>query len=134
MNEVHDFLDGEKIVGGLNFRPYTIGSKAACEQMRLTMFTDGTTPETEGESERQLIAFAWIQSQPLKEVIAALRNGTANACAEEFGWTVPVNSLPAIIAEINRISAASTAAAVEIIPKPGKGNDNAPGNSLGRGN
>lgn len=133
MNEIHDFLDGEKIVGGLNFRPYTIGSKAACEQMRLTMFTDGTSPENNGESERQLIAFAWIQSQPLPDVIAALRNGSASDCAEEFGWTVPVNSLPAIISEINRISAAATAAAVEVAPKPGSGKDNAPGNSTGQG-
>jgi len=133
MNEIHDFLDGEKMVGGLNFRPYTIGSKAACEQMRLTMFTDGTSPENDGESERQLIAFAWIQSQPLPEVITALRNGTASARAEEFGWTVPVSSLPAIISEINRISAASTAAAVEVAPKPGRGKDNAPGNSTGQG-
>lgn len=132
MNALNDFLDGEKLIGGITFRPFTIGSKAVCEQMGLTMFTTGESPASEGESERQLIAFAWLHSQPLLQVLAALRNGTAGDAAQAFGFTVPITSLPAIIEEINRISAATTAATVDVAQKPGASKDNAPGNCTGQ--
>jgi len=27
---INDFLDGQKTIGGMEFRPFTLGSKAAC--------------------------------------------------------------------------------------------------------
>ena len=134
MTQLNDFLDGEKLIGGITFRPFTIGSKAGCEQMGLTMFTTGEQPTSEGESERQLIAFAWLHSQPLPEVLTALRNGTASDAAQAFGFTVPITTLPAIIAEINRISAATAAATVDVAQKPGGSKDAAPGNCIGQDN
>lgn len=134
MNALNDFLDGEKIIGGIRFRAFTIGSKAICEQMRLTMFTSGEVSDDPGESERQLIAFTWLHSEPLENVLTAARNGTCDAAAQEFGFTLPVHILPAIITEINRISAATAEASVDVAPKPGGGKDNAPGNSTGQGN
>ena len=133
MNPLNDFIDGEKTIGGIRFRAFTIGSKAICEQMRLTMFTSGEVSDDAGESERQLIAFAWLHSEPLENVLIAVRKGTCDAAAQEFGFMLPVHILPAIIAEINRISAATAEAAVDVAPKPGGGKDNAPGNSTGQG-
>ena len=134
MTLLNDFLDGEKLIGGITFRPFTIGSKAVCEQMGLTMFTTGEVSSADGESERQLIAFAWLHSKPLSEVLTALRNGTASNAAQEFGFTIPVSVLPAIIAEINRISAATAEASVDVAQKPGGSKDNAPGNCTGQDN
>ena len=132
MNALNDFLDGEKKVASLTLRPFTIGSKLGCEQLNLTMFTTGEVPGENSEAERQIVTFAWLHSQPLPKVLAAIRNGTANEAAEEFAYTVPIEDLPAVIAEINRISLAVTAANVDVLPKPGNGGDDAPGNSTGQ--
>lgn len=123
---MNDFLDGEKTVAGLKFRPFTLGSKAACEQMNLSMFLTGETG-SESEAERQMVAFAWIHSAPLKTVLAALRNGTAEEAAQEFGFTITPQMSPDIIREINRISRAAAEASVDVLPKPG-GKDDSPGN------
>jgi len=133
MNEIHDFLDGEKTIGGIRFRAFTIGSKAICEQMRLTMFTSGEVSDDAGESERQLIAFTWLHSEPLENVLTAVRNGTCDSAAQCFGFTLPVHILPAIISEINRISAASAEASVDVAQKPGAGKETALGNLFGLG-
>jgi hypothetical protein len=123
---MNDFLDGEKTIAGLNFRPFTLGSKAACEQMNLSMFLTGETG-SDAEAERQMVAFAWLHSAPLKTVLAALRNGTANECAQEFGFSVVISAMPELVAEINRISRAAAEASVDIMPKPGS-KDDSPGN------
>lgn len=123
---MNDFLDGEKTVAGLKFRPFTLGSKAACEQMKLSMFLTGETG-SESEAERQMVAFAWIHSAPLKTVLAALRNGTADEAAQEFGFSISLSAMPELVAEINRISRAAAEASVDVQPKPG-GKDDSPGN------
>jgi len=132
MNPLNDFLDGEKKVASLTLRPFTIGSKLACEQLNLTMFTTGEVSDENSEAERQLMAFAWLHSQPLPKVLAAIRNGTANEAAEEFAYTVPIGDLPAVIAEINRVSLAVTAANVDVLQKASNCGDDAPGNSTGQ--
>jgi hypothetical protein len=128
MTQIDDFLDGEKMVGGLKLRPLTFGSKAACDQMGLTMFTSGETPTEQAEVERQLVAFAWMHTEPLSEVITALRNGTAEAAAFEFGFAVDLGDAKALTAEIERIAAASVRNSVDVEPRPGSGRDDAPGN------
>lgn len=133
MTQIDDFLDGEKMVGGFNFRPFTVGSKIACEQLGLTLFTTGDVSPDKAEAERQIMTFAWLHSQPLPQVLAAIRNSTASAAAEEFAFSVPVADLPVIIAEINRVSAAVADAVVDVHQKPGSGDDKTPGNSTGQG-
>ena len=123
---MNDFLDGEKTVAGLKFRPFTLGSKAACEQMKLSMFLTGETG-SDSEAERQMVAFAWIHAAPLKTVLAALRSGTADEAAQEFGFGVSLSAMPELVAEINRISRASAEASVDVMPKPGA-KDDSPGN------
>jgi hypothetical protein len=123
---MNDFIDGEKTVAGLKFRPFTLGSKAACEQMNLSMFLTGESG-SEAEAERQMVAFAWLHSAPFKNVLAALRNGTANESAQEFGFGITPQMSPEIIREINRISRAAAEASVDVLPKPG-GKDDSPGN------
>lgn len=135
MNPLNDFLDGPKTIAGLRFRPVTMGSNAICEQLGLTLFTGSTKeliPQSDEEQEReakqQIVAFTWLHSHPLPEVLAAIRNGTSDAAIQEFAFSLLPSHLPVIVAEINRISTASAAASIEVAPKPGGSDNGAPGN------
>jgi len=129
---INDFLDGQKTIGGMEFRPFTLGSKAACEQMGLTMFTTGQLCDDPGEAEQQLIAFAWIHVKPLNDVLKALRNGTAADDALAFGFEIPIEATSEMIAEINRISNQAKANAVEVVDRPTHGKSDAPKNFVGQ--
>ena len=61
------------MVGGNRLRPFSLGTLNLCRQLKLTLFTDAQADEqlTEEERQRQIAAFAWMQSAPLKEVLAA---------------------------------------------------------------
>jgi len=72
-------------------------------------------------------AFAWLHSAPLKTVLAAIRNGTADEAAQEFGFSIVISAMPELVAEINRISRTAAEASVDIMPKPGS-KDDSPGN------
>ena len=129
---INDFLDGEKTIGGMQFRTFTLGSKAACEQMGLTMFTTGELCKDPGEAEQQLIAFAWLHVKPLPDVLKALRNGTAVDDAQAFGFEIPISAVSDMIAEINRISDQAKANAVEVVDRPAHGKSDAPKNFVGQ--
>lgn len=133
MTEIDDLIDGEKLVGGILLRPFTMGSQAACKQMRLSMFTDGETPSSEEEANRQIMAFAWLHSAPLPKVLQALRNGTADQEVELFGFKVEPATMRKLIEEINRISKRAAENSVDVIPRNGSITEDAPGNSVGQG-
>ena len=132
MTKIDDFLDGEKTIGGFKFRPFTLGSKQACGQMRLSMFTDGSEDLSQEERERQIIAFAWLHIAPLREVLKAVRDGSANDAAQEFGFSITFSALNEIISEINRISEQAKANAVEVVEREGSKDKDEPGNFAGR--
>ena len=129
---INDFLDGEKTIGGMQFRPFTLGSKAACEQMGLTIFTTGQPCEDPGEAEQQLIAFAWLHVKPLNDVLKALRNRTAIDEALAFGFEIPIEATSEMVAEIHRISNQAKANAVEVVDRPSHGKSDAPKNFVGQ--
>ena len=129
MTEIEDLLDGEKIIGGIKMRPFTVGSRSACKQMGLSVFTEGKTDISEDEANKQIIAFAWLHSAPLKEVLQRLRNGTAEEAAMEFGFNIEPFALSQIVEEINRISKRATENSVEVISRNGVSKEDAPGNS-----
>jgi hypothetical protein len=132
MTQINDFIDGEKTIGGLVFRPFTMGSKAACAQMDLSMFTNPEKPLIEAEAERQVVAFTWLHVKPLPEVLRALREGRANDEAQAFGFDLEPHSVTQIISEINRISEQAKKNAVEVVEKSGTKDKDAPGNFAGQ--
>ena len=132
MTSLNDFLDGEKTIGGLVFRPFTLGSKAACEQLGLTMFTGAGADLAAGEAERQVIAFAWLHTKPLPEVLRALREGRGMEEAQAFGFEVPIHAVDEMIREINRISEQAKSNAVEVVEKQTTKDPAEPGNSVGQ--
>lgn len=131
MTPLNDFLDGPKMIGGIEFRPFTFGSKALCEQLELSIFISGTTPDDPEEIDRQMIAFTWIHSAPLNDVLRAVREKRAKEAAWEFGFRIPMSALGDIVAEINRVSKQAAQNAVDVEQKPGATADQ-PGNSCGQ--
>lgn len=117
------------MIAGLHLRPFSLGTLNVCRQLELTLFLDGEAELGDEEKQRQIVAFAWVQSAPLTEVLAALRNGTAHEKIAEFEFQLDVAALPELITEIQRISELAAAAAVEVAPKPGRsGEEDAPPN------
>jgi len=123
------FADGaEAPAGSLRLRPFSLGTLNLCRQLGLTLFLDGDAELDDDEKQRQIVAFAWAQSAPLPEVLGALRSGDAQGRIAEFEFQMGVGDLPALIAEIQRISGLAAAVVVEVMPKPGAGGGDAPPN------
>lgn len=78
--------------------------------------------------EFQLTAFAWLQSAPLPEVKAAVREGRWEQEVEDFSFGLSMEELPLLLAEVERIAKLAEAAAVQVKPKPGTGEKGAPKN------
>lgn len=110
---------------GLRLRPFSLGTLNLCRQLGLTLFTDAQAEEkiSDEERQRQIAAFAWLQSAPLKEVLHAVRAGTWQNAVNEFEFSLSVDTIPALVAEIGRIATLAAAAAVEVVPKPGASQD-----------
>lgn len=129
------FLEGGLNVPGLQMRPFSIGTLNLCKKMKLSMFVSEDKKEevelSEDESLEQLTAFAWMQSQPLKDVLAAVRENRWREAVEVFSFSLSAETISALTSEITRISAQSNAAAVEVVKKPGEASDekDAPPNS-----
>jgi hypothetical protein len=115
-------------VGSLRLHPFSLGTLNVCRQLGLTLFLEGDTELDDDEKQRQIVAFAWAQSAPLPEVLGALREGTAPDRIAEFEFLVDVGDLPDLIREIRRISELVAAAAVEVMPKSGDSDEDAPPN------
>lgn len=112
-------------VGGNRLRPFSLGTLNLCRQLKLTLFTDAQADETLSDEvrQRQIAVFAWMQSAPLKEVLRAVRAGTWEDAVTEFEFNLSVDTIPTLVAEIGRIATLAAAAAVEVVPKPGGGED-----------
>jgi hypothetical protein len=113
------------LVGNNCLRPFSLGSLNLCRQLNLTLFTKpkGEAELSDEERQFQLTVFAWMQAAPLKDVLAAVRAGTWKDAVAEFEFSLSVDTLPTLIAEISRIAMLAAAAAVEVLPKPGVSDD-----------
>lgn len=122
--------EGTVKLAGHELRPFTFGSFTLCRRLGLTLFTqEGAADELdEDEVMKQLAAFFWIQSQPVEQVLSAVRGGTAELSIEAFQFDIPVHALPAIMRRVNELSKLASEAAVEIEEKPdsGEGEDAPP--------
>ena len=117
-------------IGSITLRPFSLGTLNLCRQLNLTLFLNGDTDLSDEEKQRQLVAFAWIQAAPLPEVLTAVRTGNAADKVAEFEFSLGIDTLPMLLKELSRVSQLASAAAVEVVPKPGsKGDEDAPPNS-----
>ena len=123
--------EGTVKIGGHALRPFTFGSFTLCRKLKLSLFTKEGAADgmDEAETMRQLAAFFWIQSQPVKTVLDAVRDGSAPEKIDAFEFDIPIHDLPAIMRRISELTRLASAAAVEIAEKPSSSEgDQPPGN------
>lgn len=131
------FLDGPILVSKFKLRPFSLGTLSLARRLSLTLFTgplDGKdeTPEvlSDEEMQRQMVVFAWMQSAPLNEVLASVKDGSWKDKVEAFEFELEVGLLPSLLSEVSRIAEISKVAAVDVQKKPGDGTEkDQPGNS-----
>lgn len=119
------------MVAGLKLRPFSLGTLNLCRRLGLTLFTgqqdDGVSDD---EKQRQIVAFLFLQSRPMDEVLRAVRSPDFDDdYLLPFSLTLPLSTIPDAVSEIQRIMDAAGAAVVEIERKPGAQTDDAPPNS-----
>ena len=124
---------GERRIGNLKLRPYTMGSMQLAYLLKLTMFTRGKDdPPLELddlEEQRQIMAFAWMQSADEDDIADAVRDDTVDRCVLKFSLNVTFDMLPGLMEEINRINAMLAASSVRVESKYPSREDDAPGKS-----
>jgi hypothetical protein len=125
--------NGERRIGNLKLRPYTMGSMQLAYLLKLTMFTRGKDDPPldldDLEEQRQIMAFTWMQSADEDDIADAVRDDTVDRCVLKFSLNITFDMLPGLMAEINRINAMLAASSVRVESKYPSGNDDAPGKS-----
>lgn len=122
------FAESNTKVGGFILRPFSTGTLNLCRQLNLTMFTTEDANLSTQEQQDQIITLLWMQSQPLDQVLAAVREGRTKDAVLAFSFGVNLADLPGVMREVNRISAQAQAALVEVLPKPSEIDKDEPGN------
>ena len=126
------FIEPPAEIAGLTLRPFSLGSLSICRRAKLTMLTGEAKPEEldDDAKQQQIVAFLYIQSQPILEVLKAIKDPDfMGNHVLPFAMTLPLSAIPAAVAEIQRIMDAASAAYVEVQPKPDEKPDDAPPNS-----
>jgi hypothetical protein len=125
--------NGERRIGSLKLRPYTMGSMQLAYLLKLTMFTRGKDDPPldldDLEEQRQIMAFAWMQSADEDDIADAVRDDTVDRCVLKFSLSVTFDMLPGLMEEINRINAMLAASSVRVESKYPSREDDAPGKS-----
>ena len=126
------FIEPPAEIAGLTLRPFSLGSLSICRRAKLTMLTGEAKPEEldDDAKQQQIVAFLYIQSQPILEVLKAIKDPEfMGNHVLPFAMTLPLSAIPAAVAEIQRIMDAASAAYVEVQPKPDDKPEDAPPNS-----
>lgn len=119
------FLEKGFQIGDFKFRPFGAMTLEYCKMMRLTMFVEDQGGDDEKDkladdgAIRQIVAFAWLQSAPLDDVIDHLDAQTWERAVKRYGLELPVTVLTELSRKITASAVRVNAAAVEVVPKPG---------------
>ena len=120
-------LDGPTEAAGIDLRPFTLGSLQAARKLGLKMFAEEISEEEmePGQEEREMVAFAWIQSAPLSEVLGSLRKGTDEAWAkiDEFAWGLDMEKFHLFSKELEKLGMMVSETIVEVVPKEQAGDN-----------
>lgn len=126
------FTQAPAEIAGLKLRPFSLGSLSLCRRIKLTMLTGEADPETlsDEEKQQQIVAFLFIQSQPVPDVLKAIQSPDFfDEHILPFSLELPMEAFPLAIKEIQRVIDAASAAFVEVAPKPDEKPEDAPPNS-----
>ena len=126
----NDFLRPQTTtVAGLTFRPLSSGSYA------LLVRTKNGFVQPPGEAAPDHLSaaleYAFIHAAPLDLVIRAAHSSPDVFRAEVFRFSesIPVDKIPAIIADVEAGLVAASAQSVDVLPRPGSEDKDAPPNS-----
>ena len=124
------FLEGESVIDGMKLRPFTLGTYLTCEKRGLSMFTGGSVELTPAERTEQAIAFLYLQTAPIEEVIITRGNQKAfDEAVGRFSFTLPMSAAQKVVELIHDLCEQTANASVETISKPGGSvEENAPPN------
>lgn len=125
------FTQASAEIAGLKLRPFSLGSLSICRRLKLTMLTGEADAETlsEDEKQQQIVAFLYVQSQPIPEVLKAIQSPRFfDETVLPFSLSLPMEAFPEAIREIQRVIDSASAAFVEVQPKPDEKPEDAPPN------
>lgn len=123
-----EFLTEGIEIDGIVLRPYTIRARINSLKLGLTLFTDPDAALSQGQIEEQTIALAWERSQPRDVVRKAIDNGTAAELIYDWSDKIGPEKYGKIVTELNRISALIRENSVDVVPRSGTEDKDAPGN------
>ena len=121
----------ESDVLGLKLRPFSLGSLRICRRIKLTMITGDAKLDDldDEEKQRQIIAFLYVQSQPIQTVLRAIQSPNFyDEYVLPFSMDLPLHAIPEAVQEIQRVMAEAGAAYIEVQSKPGDKPEDAPPN------
>jgi len=118
-------------IHGIKLRAFSYGSIQLAYMLKLTLFTeDGKTRKlTDVETQRQIVAFAWLQSAPREEVVAAVLNNRSEEEILKFALDIPFEAIPELLEEISRIGSITRASTVNVESKHAAIGEESPGKS-----
>ena len=125
------FTQAPAEIAGLKLRPFSLGSLSICRRLKLTMLTGEADAETlsEDEKQQQIVAFLYVQSQSIPEVLKAIQSPRFfDETVLPFSLSLPMEAFPEAIREIQRVIDSASAAFVEVQPKPDEKPEDAPPN------
>jgi hypothetical protein len=102
----------------LGLRPFSIGTFNACRKMGLTLFTGAKATEDTMPPLEQLVALAWLQSEPLPHVLLCLRDGTWKEKVELWAFELPPSTLNQLTVEVKRMGEQAAGAVVDVEKQP----------------
>ena len=115
------FIQSTTEIAGLKLRPFSLGSFNICRKLKLSILTgEGNTEISEEEKQNQILAFIYIQTQPIADVLKAIKSPSFfDDYVLPFSMSLPINAMPAAISEIHRVIDEASSAFVEVLPKKG---------------
>lgn len=121
-------LEGSRKLGALTLRPFSFGTLEACEKLNLTLFTQSSSADTmdAGELRRQMVSFAWVQTESPEKIVEAFTSGTAEKQIRLFQFSLGLEQLDELVREVTRIASAIKSVAVEVVEKPHRGSSDTP--------
>lgn len=118
-----------RTVHGIKLRAFSYGSVQIAFMLDLSIFIDGENQRTisDAETQRQLVTFAWMQSAPQDEVIEAVVNKRTEQAVLRFALGVPLDAMPELLEEINRLGLLIRASDLRVESKYSAPTEDAPG-------
>ena len=124
-----DFLRPAADVGTLKLRPLSSGSYAILHRTGNTFVVP--PGNTAPDHLTAALEYAYIHGAPLEAVLRAAYSSPDVFHAEVFRFSqaIPVADIPAIIREVESGLTAAASQSVDVIPRPGSDDKDAPPNS-----